>query len=54
MLTSGFIFCEVEGLKTYREIFTFKTLYQAHILTRRSKRHKKEIVLFEMETGKKH
>ncbi len=35
----------------YDEIFTFENLYRAHIITRRSKRHKKDVILFELDLG---
>lgn len=35
--------------KTYDEIFTFENLYKAHLKCRRSKRHKPEVIRFEMD-----
>lgn len=41
----------MEPLKTYDEVFTFENLYHAHLRARRSKRHKKDVILFETHTG---
>ncbi len=35
--------------KNYDEIFTFENLYKAHLKCRRSKRHKPELIRFEMD-----
>lgn len=35
-------------MMTYKELFTFEHLYQSYITARRSKRHKKDVILFEM------
>lgn len=35
----------------YDEVFSFENLYKAHIVARRGKRHKKEVIEFEMNTG---
>lgn len=37
---------------TYDELFTFENLYQAHMNARKSKRHKKDVILFELELAK--
>lgn len=34
---------------TYKEIFTFQNLYLAHKKARKSKRHKKDVILFEID-----
>lgn len=36
---------------TYDELFSFNNLYKAHLIARRSKRHKKEVILFEIDLG---
>ena len=36
---------------TYDELFSCNNLYQAHLIARRSKRHKKEVILFEIDLG---
>lgn len=33
---------------TYDELFTFENLYQAHLKARKCKRHKKDVILFEL------
>lgn len=33
----------------YDEVFTYKNLYNAHLKARKSKRHKKDVILFEMD-----
>jgi retron-type reverse transcriptase len=35
----------------YAEIFSFQNLYAAHMAARKSKRHKKDVILFEMDLG---
>lgn len=37
--------------ESYAEIFSFQNLYAAHMVARKSKRHKKDVILFEMELG---
>ncbi len=37
---------------TYEELFTFENLYQAHMNARKSKRHKKDVILFELDLAK--
>lgn len=37
--------------KMYEQIITFKALHKAHMHARRAKRHKKEVILFEMNLG---
>lgn len=39
----------LEDLMTYKEIFTFQNLYLAHKKARKSKRHKKDVILFEID-----
>ena len=39
----------LEDLMTYEEIFTFQNLYLAHKKARRNKRHKKDVILFEID-----
>lgn len=41
----------MQSLLSYDEVFTFSNLYKAHIKARRSKRHKKDVILFEMNLG---
>ena len=36
---------------TYEELFTFENLYNAHLKVRLSKRYKKEVIEFELNTG---
>lgn len=38
-------------MNIYDEVFSFKNLYNAHIKARRSKRHKKDVILFEVDLG---
>lgn len=38
-------------MNIYDEVFSFKNLYNAHIKARRSKRHKKDVILFEIDLG---
>ena len=37
----------------YNEIFTFNNLYMAHKKARKGKRHKKEVIEFELDLGNK-
>lgn len=41
----------MEKLPSYNEIFTFENLYKAHLRARRGKRHKRDVILFETNTG---
>ena len=38
-------------MNIYDKVFCFKNLYDAHIKARRSKRHKKDVILFEVDLG---
>ena len=38
-------------MNIYDEVFSFKNLYNAHIKARRSKRHKRDVILFEVDLG---
>jgi RNA-directed DNA polymerase len=42
--------CKTE-YPSYDDVFTFANLYKAHLKARRSKRHKKDVILFEMGLG---
>lgn len=44
----------LEDLMTYKEIFTFQNLYLAHKKARKSKRHKKDVILFEIDLDWQH
>ena len=37
-----------DGIMNYDEIFTFENLYQAHLKARKCKRHKKDVIQFEL------
>lgn len=39
----------MEDVMTYEEVFTFKNLYLTHKKSRKSKRHKKDVILFEID-----
>jgi retron-type reverse transcriptase len=41
----------VNALKQYDEIFSFRSLIEAHYLCRKNKRHKDDVVLFEIDLG---
>lgn len=38
-------------MKTYDEVFTFENLYRAHLKVRKCKRHKKNVINFELDLG---
>lgn len=38
-------------MKKYDEIFTFENLYKVHLKARKCKRHKKDVIKFEIDLG---
>ncbi len=38
-------------MNVYDKVFSFKNLYDAHMKARRSKRHKKDVIMFELDLG---